>query len=471
MAIGRRKPEQQKMWVNQHQLPKGQGHPFYSRLNDLLAKDGFDSWAEELCSPSFASKGSPSIPPGVYFRMLFIGYLEGFASDRAIAWNCQDRLSLQAFLGIPLHESTPDYSSLSVWRQRLSMEVYRAAFQRILAIVHQQGLISAYATGVDSTIIEANASLKRLARKDSGASYIDYVKELMRDAGEEPVDIAAVARFDRKRKGKKLSNRHWQSTTDPDSRITKMKDGTTHLAYKSEHAVDLASGALLAAEIHAGDCGDTSSMEATLDAANENLASLGDEAPEILLAVADKGYHKAELIKRLNRDQGITTYIPERDSSVRRRWHGDKDACREFHANRRRARGNEGKRLSHLGSWLVERSFAFLKCSGNLARMTLRGMDNVAKRYLMHAAGYNLGLVMRHLYRYGTPREMVGLLTRLFWLAESPLLLLVTGFHVMDKIAPMYGFDRCQFSLLGLACRTEMPAPRNMAFSTGDKMA
>ena len=165
MAIGRRKPEQQTMWISRHQLPKGAGHPFYSRLNDLLAKDGFDSWAEELCAPSFASKGRPSIPPGVYFRMLFIGYLEGFASDRAIAWNCQDRLSLRAFLGIPLHESTPDHSSLSIWRQRLPVEVYRAAFQRILAIVHKQGLISAYAAGVDSTTIEANASLKRLARK------------------------------------------------------------------------------------------------------------------------------------------------------------------------------------------------------------------------------------------------------------------------------------------------------------------
>ena len=253
MAIGRRKPEQQKMWINQHQLPKGQGHPSYSRLNNLLAKDGFDSWAEELCAPSLASKGRPSILPGVYFRMLF-------------------------------------------------------------------------------------------------------------------------------------------------------------------------------------------------------------KAPEILCAVADRGYHKAELIKRLNRDQGITTYIPERDSSQRRRWHGDKDACREFHANRRRARGNEGKRLSRLRSWLVERSFAFLKCSGNMARMTLRGMDNVAKRYLMHAAGYNLSLVMRHLYRYGTPREMAGLLVCLFWPAGSPLLLVITGFPARDKILPIDGLFRWWLGLFGLDCHSEMPA-------------
>ena len=225
MAMGKRTPRQQTMWVNHLQLPKGKGHPFYTRLNELLAKDGFDGWAENLCAPFFANSGRPSIPPGDYFRMLFIGYLEGFASDRAIAWNCQDRLSLRAFLGIALHESTPDHSSLTIWRQRLSLDVYRAAFQRILAIVHRQGLISAYAAGVDSTTTWANASLKRLARKDSGASYLDYVKELMREAGEEPADITAVVRFDRKRKGKKLSNLHWQSTTDPDARITKMKYG------------------------------------------------------------------------------------------------------------------------------------------------------------------------------------------------------------------------------------------------------
>ena len=269
MAMGRHKPEQQTMWISQHQLAKGKEYPFSSRLNDLLAKEGFDSWAEDLYAPSIASKGRPSIPPGVSFRMLFIGYLEGFASDRAIAWNCQDRLSLRAFPGIPLHESTPDHSSLSIWRYRLPMEVYRAAFQRLL--VHQQGLISAYAAGVDSGTIEANASLKRLTRKDTGATFLDYVKEL------------------------------------------------------------------------------------------------------ILCAVADNAYHKAEPIKHLNRDQGITTCIPERDASRRRRWHGDTAACRQFHANRRRTHGNEGKRLSRLRPWLVERSFAFLKDSGNMARMTLLG--------------------------------------------------------------------------------------------------
>ena len=338
MAMGKRTPRQQTMWVNHLQLPKGKGHPFYTRLNELLAKDGFDAWAENLCAPFFANSGRPSIPPGVYFRMLFIGYLEGFASDRAIAWNCQDRLSLRAFLGIALHESTPDHSSLTIWRQRLSLDVYRAAFQRILAIVHRQGLISAYAAGVDST-----------------------------------------------------------------------------------------------------------TMEATLAAASDNLASLGDGAPEILCAVADKGYHKAELIKRLNRDQGITAYIPEKNTS-----------------QRRRARGNEGKRLSRLRSWQVERSFAFIKCSGNLARMTLRGADNVAKRYLMHAAGYNLGLVMRSLYRYGTPREMADLHIRRFLLALAHIFARTDGFRVLSGMAG----ERRRFDRFGLKSCTKTRLGPIRTFST-----
>lgn len=427
MAIGKRKPKQQMIWVPQHQIAGGGKHPFYPRLNRLLDKDGFDTWVEDLCAPCFATGGRPSIPPGVYFRMLFVGYMEGFASERAIAWHCRDRMSLREFLGYQLHESTPDHSSFTIWRQRLPIEIYRAVFQRILAIVHRKGLIKAYAAGIDSTTLEANASLRRLARKDSGASYVEYVKELMREAGEEPTDAAAVVRFDRKRKDKTLSNKDWQSETDPDSRIAKMKDGRTHLAYKSEHAVDLSSGAMLAAEIHPGDCGDTDCIEDTIAAAEENLASLDDEnPPELLCAVTDKGYHQAELIRKLNQDKGITTYIPEKTSPKRRRWHGDKDACREFHANRQRCRGNEGKRLSRLRSCLVERSFALFKRSGNLGRMTLRGMENIAKRYLIHAAAYNLALVMRHLYGSGTPKGAADALRGFFELLLSHIYAFLT---------------------------------------------
>jgi transposase len=415
MAIGKRKKTKQKpLWIAHSDLVPRSGHPFYTKLNRLLDKDGFDPWLEEECAPFFAEGGRPSIPPGVYFRMLFLGYLEGFSSERSIAWNCQDRMSLRDFLGYELHEKTPDHSSFTIWRQRLSLEIYGTVFQRILGIVHRHGLIDAYAAGIDSTTLEANASLRRLARKDSGASYREYVKELMREAGEDPDDPEAFIRFDKKRKGKSLSNRDWQSETDPDSRIAKMKDGTTRLAYKSEHAVDLATGAMLGVNIYPADQGDTATITETLETVGENLAALGNEAPELLCAVTDKGYHQAELIEEINVESGITTYIPERKSDQRRNWQGNLQRCREFHANRRRTRGKEGKRLGRLRAELVERSFALFKLSGNLARMTLRGLENVSKRYLIHAAAYNLGLVMRAMFGHGTPKGMADALRRLF---------------------------------------------------------
>lgn len=414
MAIGKRnKPKQRTLWVATSDLAPRSGHSFYTRLNRLLDEDGFDAWLEQECAPCFAAGGRPSIPPGVYFRMLFVGYLEGFQSERSIAWHCADRLSLRDFLGYQLHERTPDHSSFTIWRQRLPLELYRTVFQRILGLVHRHGLIDAYAAGVDSSTIEANASLRRLARKDNGASYREYVKKLMREAGEDPTDAAAVARFDKKRKDKSLSNKEWQSETDPDARITKMKNGTTHLAYKPEHAVDLTTGAMLGVTVYPADQGDTAGIQETLDTVNENLATLGDEAPELLCVVTDKGYHQAELIKGVNIDQNITTYIPERETKQRRRWRGDVEARREFHANRRRTRGNEGKRLGRLRAELVERSFALLKISGNLGRMTIRGRENVTKRYLIHAAAYNLGLVMRAIFGQGTPKGMAEALGRL----------------------------------------------------------
>jgi len=414
MAIGKRnKPKQKPLWIAASDLAPRSGHPFYTRLNQLLEKDGFDAWLEEECAPYFAKGGRPSIPPGVYFRMLFVGYLEGFQSERSIAWHCADRMSLKEFLGYQLHEKTPDHSSFTVWRKRLPLDLYRSVFQRILDLVHRHGLVDAYAAGVDSSTIEANASLRRLVRKDSGASCREYVKELMREAGEDPTDSAAVVRFDRKRPNKTLSNRDWQSETDPDARIARMKDGTTHLAYKSEHAVDLKTGAMLGVSIFPADQGDTACITETLETVKDNLEALGDESPELLCVVTDKGYHQAELIKEINTTQNITTYIPERQSDQRRRWHGDQVACREFHKNRRRARGKEGKRLGRLRSELVERSFALFKRSGNLGRMTVRGIENVTKRYLIHAAAYNLGLIMRALFGNGTPKGLADALSRL----------------------------------------------------------
>ena len=424
MAIGKRnKPKQQSFWIATSEISPRSGHPFYTRLNTLLDKDGFDEWLEQECTPFFSSGGRPSIPPGVYFRMLFVGYLEGIQSERGIAWQCADRLSLREFLGYQLHEQTPDHSSLTIWRQRLPHEFFQKVFQRILCLVDRHGLIKAYAAGVDSSTIEANASLRRLKRKDSGDCYRDYVKGLMGEAGEDPSDPEAQVRFDKKRKDKSLSNKDWESETDPDSRVARMKDGTTHLAYKPEHAVDLDTGAILAATVYPADRGDISLLSETLTTVSNNLSHLCEDSSELFCVVTDKGYHKADLLKDIHQCHGLTTYIPERSSSRRRKWRGDTEACRLFHANRRRTRGREGKRLGRLRAELVERSFALVKQSGNLARTTLRGIANVNKRYLAHVTAYNLALVMRAIFGQGTPRGMAGALKVI---SASILPLLVT---------------------------------------------
>lgn len=421
MVIGKRnKPRQRTLWIATTEIIPRRGHPFCERLNRLLDKDGFDAWREHECAPYIATKGRPSIPPGVYFRMLFIGYLEGLPSERSIAWQCADRLSLREFLGYQLQESTPDHSSLSIWRQRLLQDFFQHAFQHIIKLVDLQGLVHAFATGVDSSTVAANAVLRRLVRKENGASYREYIKELMRAAGENPDDTAALIRFDRKRKNKKFSNTEWQSETDPAARIAKMKDGTTHLAYKPARGVDLSTGAMLAVTFYPADQGDTEDLENTLKLIKNNLAPLGDKEANVFCVVTDKGYHKAELLKQLHHEHALATYIPERASSKRRTWHGDTETCGMFHANRRRTWSRAGKRLGRLRTQLVERSFALFKQSDNLSRMTVRGLANVNKRYLAHGMAYNLALVMRALFGHGTPKG----------LADALITAMKTGFGV-----------------------------------------
>ncbi|MEN6484321.1 MAG: transposase [Syntrophobacteraceae bacterium] len=218
-----------------------------------MAIDGFDDWAEEICAPFFKEGGRPSIVPGVYFRMILAGYFEGLASERGIAWRCADSLSLREFLGMGLDEATPDHTSLSVWRKRLSLDVFRAVFVRVLEMVRAEGLLSTKALGIDASTMEANAAMKSIVRKATGDSYLGYVGKLAGEAGVEAQSAEEIRRFDKKRKEKKLSTADWESRTDPEARIAKMKDGTTRLAYKAEHAVALESSLLMAAEVHPAD--------------------------------------------------------------------------------------------------------------------------------------------------------------------------------------------------------------------------
>lgn len=445
MALGRRKSERQaEMWIAAGDLPRSRGHVFYQKLNELLAENGFDAWVEDLCRPHYADKGRPGIPPGVYFRMLLVGYFEGLGSQRGIAWRCADSLSLRAFLGLAPTEEAPDHSSLTVIRERLPLEVHAAVFRRVLTVAGEKQLLAGQTLGVDSTTLEANAAMKSIVRKDSGENWQEYLTKLMREAGligpDDTPGIDEMKRFDKSRKGKKVSNEDWQSPTDPDSRITKMKDGTTHLAYKAEHAVDLESNLIVAAEIYPGVEADTQTLAATVQAAQDNLQAAGSGA-EVEDVVADKGYYSADVVGSFADETSCRTYVaePKLPAGQRRKW-TDKPAGqrRAVYANRRRGRGRRGRRLQRQRSERVERTFAHVCETGGARRTWLRGIDKVRKRYLVAAAAHNLGCLMRHLFGIGTPRGLQGLASLLATLSATLYHLRITRWRPYRLFGPMH---------------------------------
>jgi transposase len=415
MAMGKRQQRQESLFIMSDGLPKSAGHPFYQRLNALLAEANFDHWIERRCQQYYEQeekRGQPSIPPGVYFRMLLVGYFEGIDSQRGIAWRCADSLSLRQFLGIPLEEATPDPKTLSNTRRRLPEEVFDEMFQFVLRIAADKKLLSGKTVGVDSTLLEANAAMKSIVRRDTGEDWKQFVTRLMREEGviekdDEPSD-EEVRRFDQKRKNKRVSNDEWVSPNDPESRIAQMKDGRTHLAYKAEHVVDLKSDVILAAEIYPADTADTQTLVDSVLEAVENVQQAGCEC-EIEEIVADKGYHAAETIE-LAEDLNFRTYIPERKRPHRSRW---TDKPPEFqqavYANRRRLKRAKSRTYQKLRSERVERTFAHICDTGGMRRSWLKQVVNVSKRYLLAAAAHNLGRILRKLFGVGKPRTLQDL--------------------------------------------------------------
>jgi transposase len=414
MAMGKRKPRQESLFVAADQLAQAPGHPFYQRLNALLDEAGFDRWVERRCRQYYEQaepRGRPSVPPGVYFRMLFVGYFEGLGSQRGIAWRCADSLALRQFLGIPLDEPTPDHSTLTNTRKRLPEEVFTEVFEFVLTVAHAKKLLAGKTVGVDSTTLEANAAMKSIVRRDTGEDWKDYVTRLMReegviDAAHEPT-AEEVRRFDKTRKNKKVSNEEWKSSTDGDARITQMKDGTTHLAYKAEHVVDLKSDLILAAEIYPADRGDTATLADSVVAAQLHLKAAGSDAA-IEEAAADKGYHAAATIELCD-FLDVRTYIPEPRRQHRSKW-VDKPVAfrRAVYGNRQRVRRAKGKALQRRRSEVCERTFAHVCETGGARRMWLRGLVDVSKRYVIAAAAHNLGRLMRRLTGAGKPKALQG---------------------------------------------------------------
>ena len=248
MGMGRKKDreKQQGLWVVASEMASTPGHVFYERLNAVLNAEKFDRRVEALCRKYYkSSSGRPSMTPGTYFRMMLLGYFEGIDSERGIAWRAADSLSFRRFLGFDLSEQTPDHTTVSRTRRLYSRETHSAVMQWVLTLLRKHGLADGQSVCIDATTLQANAAMKSLVRRDTGLSYDDYLRQLAQAEGIENPTKEQLVRLDRKRK-KKTSNDDWTNPNDPSARVTKMKDGRTKLAYKAEHAVDLASGAVLA---------------------------------------------------------------------------------------------------------------------------------------------------------------------------------------------------------------------------------
>ena len=270
MAMRREGEVQGDLVVTWAEMPRSPGHAFYDRLQKLLIEAGFDAFVEETCKPYYAPRmGAPSLPPGRYFRMHMVGYFEGLDSERGIVWRCSDSLSLRDFLRLGNRDKVPDHSWLSKTRSRLPHEVHEKVFAWVLKLVAERGLVKGERIGVDGSTMEANAALRTIVRRDNGETYREMLTRMAKESGVETPTIDDLIRLDRKRKGKKLSNEDWTSKTDPDAKIARMKDGTTHLAYKPEHAVDLDTGVIVAAPIHPADEGDTTTLDPTLGSGKE----------------------------------------------------------------------------------------------------------------------------------------------------------------------------------------------------------
>ena len=413
MGRRRRQARQPSMWVPAADLPRSAGHPFYERLNQVLDDAGFDACVETACAPFYADGvGRPSLAPGRYFRLLLLGYFEGLDSERAMAWRAADSLSIRRFLDLELHEAPPDHSTVSRTRRLIDVETHRAVFTWVVQQLADAGLVQGQTIGIDATTLEANAALRSIVRRDTGERYDAFLTRLAEVSGIATPTRAELARFDRTRK-KKGSNDDWTHPQDPDAKITRMKDGRTHLAHTAEQAVDLETGAVVAVTVQDADAGDTTTMVATVIMAAEQIETVRPAADAVRELVADKGYHSNQTLVDLAA-LGVRTYISEPDRG-RRHWRGKAAARDAVYANRRRIRGARGHRLLRQRGERLERPFAHLFETGRMRRVHLRGHDNILKRLLVHVGGFNLGLLMRQLTGVGTPRSLQGRATT--WLS------------------------------------------------------
>src|ERR1700756_4564898 len=372
MAMSKRSggEKQEDIWIAHTELAVAPGHPFYKRLNELLEGARFDEFVEGLCVGFYHARlGRPSLRPGIYFRALLVGYFEGIDSERGIAWRLADSLALRRFLGIGLDEQTPDHSTISRTRRLIDIDKHREVFAWVLGLLAARGLLKGQRMGIDATTLEANAAMRSIVRRDSGETYDEFLCGLAKASGIDTPTREDLVRLDRKRKTR-TSNKEWKSPADGDARIAEVKDGRAHLAHKAEHAVDLDTGAVLAVTLQGADRGDTTTLDETLCEAGMAVAEqVGreaelrpNEAPKVNVAgieetVTDKGYHSGAVVKRMKAYE-VRSYIPEKKQKGRRNWAGKAEEQQAVYANRRRVRGEYGKRLLRRRGELGEGSFA-----------------------------------------------------------------------------------------------------------------
>jgi transposase len=424
MAMGTRKQRerQESLWYRS-ELPQAPGHPFYRRLNEVLGREGFDAFCGQRCNRFYHEKlGRPSLPPGQYFRLMMIGFFEGLDSERGIAWRVADSLTLRQFLGIGLDERTPDHVTISRTRRLIDVATHQEVFGWVLKRLACGGLLKGKTIGIDSTTLEANAAMKSIVRRDTQESYTEYLQGLAEAEGVNARDAAALRRMDRKR-SKRMSNEEWVNPHDTEAEIARLKDGRPALAYKTEQAVDMATGAIVAVTTHGGAQADTESMVETVVEAGvavaEQMVEKAVHAEGIQEVVADKGYHSNAVLRTVQ-DWGLRTYIAEPERGMRN-WQGRAEEKTAVYGNRRRIRAERGQRLQAQRGERLERNFAHQFDTGGMERLYVRGRGNVHKKLLIQAAACNVALLMRALYGAGKPRAAHDLRGKLIfaslWLA------------------------------------------------------
>ena len=411
MFIAKKKAGQSEFWIAADQVVTSTKGGFYAKLEETLESFGFAAKVRGLCLPAYdkSGVGRPGIDPAVYLKMLMVGFFEDLPSERAIAARCADSIAIRQFLHYELTEATPDHSSLSIIRQRLAGPIYEQVFTLVLSALQQHGLLRGRNVGIDSSVMEANASLRGLVNRNTGEAYWDYVKRLAAQSGLDPEDSAAVRQFDRKRP-KKMSNQEWENPDDPDAKIGPKKDGATDMIYKPQTVVDLDTGAIVGAEVLPGNQADNQEVATAILEAQQNINAARGEAPDQLTvqtATGDKGYYAVGELQALQQE-AIKTVIgdPVRN---RRMDKLQPDEQRAVKAAERSTHSNYGKALLRKRGQHLERGFAHILDCGGMRRATLRGLHNLQKRFKLAAAFYNLSQLMRKLCGVGTPKQWAAM--------------------------------------------------------------